>query len=253
MTISVDEDLWDRFLNDDDDEARKALIAHYVPLANKVAGWMKSSLPAHVDYDDVRSNAYLGLIDAVSRFEPGRGFKFETFATPRIKGAVLDFLRGQDWAPRSLRSKSSDIAVVEERLTAELHRAPTHEELAEALDWEVDEVARVVGRVSQVDLIYFDGPADGEDGPDDSFHRDIIQSAPSIDRYDFDELRQNLASAIEELPDKERIVFTLFYFEGASLSDIGFMFGVTESRIYQILTHGAQTVRSRLDLDLFKD
>lgn len=245
--------LWEEFSSTGDDSARAEIITNYVPLANKIADWMQSSLPAQVDRDDIRSSAYEGLIDAVNRFDPSKGFKFETFATPRIRGSVMDSLRGADWAPRSLRSKARELLNKTEELTGRLNREPTDHEIAEGLDWTVEEVrsvrsSHVRSQIHSMQENWDNPEVEHASETEDSSHSETDPSYSLDSEFDFDNLINNLSKAITALSPKERAVFTLFYYEDASLAEIGKLLNVTESRVCQILTQAALNCRSFLDL-----
>lgn len=247
-------DVWDRYVDDKTNMVlRDQIITHYVSLADRISDWMQGSLPAQVDRDDLRSSAYFGLIDAVDRFDPSKGFKFETFATPRIKGAVLDFLRGADWAPRSLRAKGREVLQKTEELTGTLHRDPTNAELAEGLGWTEEEVFSIRARHARSQVMSLHAADDSDDSGWDENFMEAVMTDSSMEytldsEFDFQGLQRSLSEAIYDLTPKERIVFTLFYYEDTSLAEIGKVLNVTESRVCQILTQAALNCKSRLDL-----
>lgn len=241
---------WERYSRTREQTDRDALITHYMGLVEKISGYVGSSLPSNVEQDDLTSSGYFGLIDAVERFDPSKGFKFETFASPRIRGAMLDHLRGADWAPRSLRARVREIKRKREELTSRLHREPRDEEIAKALGWDTEQVVDVNSKsvISHTWSLDIEDDS-GEGGDSGGTFVDIMTTGETADSsFDFEDLMISLEVAINELLPKERIVFTLFYYEGASLAEIGKIFNVTESRVCQILTQAALNCRSRLDL-----
>lgn len=241
---------WQRYSDTKNQADRDTLITHYMGLVDKISGYVGSSLPANVEQDDLKSSGYFGLIDAVERFEPSKGFKFETFASPRIRGAMLDHLRGVDWAPRSLRSRVREVKQKREELVSILHREPRDEEIAEALGWETEQVVDINSKSVISHTWSLDVEDDSTEGGESSgTFVDMMTTGETAESgFDFESLMNSLESAIMGLSVKERIVFTLFYYEGASLAEIGKVFNVTESRVCQILTQAALNCRSHLDL-----
>jgi RNA polymerase sigma factor for flagellar operon FliA len=241
------EELWARYKEDADREARDRLILHYSPLVKYVASRMLARLPDSVDHSDLVSYGVLGLIDALEKFDMGRGVKFETYAVPRVRGAILDELRSIDWVPRSVRAKARAADHAYSRLEHELRRSPTDEELAAELgisSGELDTLLRQTARagVLQLDEVLYGG------GQGERTLGDTIPDAgdgPQA-RIETAETRQILAKAIGKLPDRERTVLTLYYYEGLNLSEIGEILGVTESRACQIHTKAVQQLRIRL-------
>jgi RNA polymerase sigma factor for flagellar operon FliA len=238
------ESLWERFKLSAERESRDRLILHYAPLVKYVAGRIYSRLPNTVDQADLVSYGILGLIDAIEKFEPSRGIKFETYAVARIRGAILDELRSIDWVPRSVRSKARAADQAYSRLEASLSRTPTDAELAVELGMtsvELDTLLRQTARagVAQLDDVLYgsertlgDSLADSGDGPTVAL--------------EVAETRGLLSRSIALLPDRERTVLTLYYYEGLNLSEIGEILGVTESRACQIHTKAVARLRQRL-------
>jgi RNA polymerase sigma factor for flagellar operon FliA len=239
--------LWHAYKHDGDRRARDELIVHFSPLVRYVAGRVAVGLPPNVDRSDLISYGIFGLIDAIDRFEPERGFRFETYAVARIKGNMLDELRNLDWVPRSVRRKARTIERTWQQLEAELHRAPSDAELAEAMGLSLDDAQRDLSQIAFVNLVAFetcvagsgDGEAaltmgdvlaDGDDGP------------PAV--LELAETRRALAEAIDRLSERERTVVALYYHDGLTLAEIGEVLGVTESRACQI--HGKAVMRLRL-------
>jgi RNA polymerase sigma factor for flagellar operon FliA len=245
--VQTIEELWHEYKTDHDREIRDRLILHYSPLVKFVAGRVLSRLPSTLDGADLVSYGILGLIDAIEKFDVGRGLKFETYAVPRIRGAILDELRSIDWVPRSVRSKARAADQAYTKLEHRLKRSPTDDELAGEMgisSGELDDLMRQTTRASvlQLDEVLFTGQqgprtlgdtiADSGDGPGAGL--------------ELEETRRVVSRAIASLPDRERTVLTLYYYESLNLSEIGEILGVTESRACQIHTKAVHQLRHRL-------
>jgi RNA polymerase sigma factor for flagellar operon FliA len=246
MSQEAPAELWDGYHAARTREARDRLIIHYSPLVKYVAGRVAVGLPQNVEQADLVSYGIFGLIDAIEKFDPSRGFKFETYAISRIKGAILDELRSIDWVPRSVRAKGRAVERAFANLEARLKRSPTESELAAEMEMSEAQLQQVLGQLSLTGIAALDemlgdrGDAttlgdtipDRGDGPGALLERS--------------ELRGQLAEAIERMPEREKIVLTLYYFENLTLAQIGEVLGVTESRVSQIHTKSVLQLRSRL-------
>jgi RNA polymerase sigma factor for flagellar operon FliA len=242
-------DLWDRYVVDRAPELRDRLILHYAPLVKYVAGRVGSGLPAHVEQADLVSYGTFGLIDAITRFEPAREVKFESYAMSRIRGAIIDELRNTDWIPRSVRMKARQFERTVATLEAQLQRTPTDEEVAEAMDLDVEDVRKFLGQLSLVNVVALDELLTDEDGGGSPRLVDTLQDSSALDPQamaEHGEARQLLARAVEQLPEREKVVVSLYYFEGLTLADIGRVLGVTESRICQLHTKAVLHLRTKL-------
>jgi RNA polymerase sigma factor FliA len=241
--------LWHAHKREGQQSARDELILHYAPLVQVVAGRIASTAPSHVDRSDLVSYGVFGLIDAVERFEPDRGIRFETYAIARIKGHILDELRSFDWVPRSVRAKARAIDSALGLLQAELHRSPTDAELACALGMSDAELQRALSQVALVNLVTFDSALSAAvEGDRPLTVGDVLVAggdAPG-DQVELDETRRALADAIEALSDRERQVVSLYYFDGLTLAEIGSVLGVTESRACQIHSKVVAQLRRHL-------
>lgn len=226
--------------------ARDQLILHYAPLVKFVAGRVGSGLPSSVEQADLVSYGILGLIDAIAKFDPDRGFKFETYAIARIKGSMLDQLRATDWVPRSVRTKARTLEQAMAHLQAREHRPPTDEELAEELGVSEDQLRSMLGQVSMTGLVALDDLMGGrEDGS--TLADSLADRGPGpLAAYEVTEMREHLNASIRALPERERTVVGLYYYEGLTLSEIGQVLGVTESRVCQIHTKAVLSLRTRL-------
>ena len=209
---------------------RDQLIVHYAPVVKYVAGRVSVGLPRHVDEADLASYGSIGLIDAIERFEPARNIKFETYAVPRIKGAIIDELRSIDWVPRSVRAKARAVEQSYSKLEASLHRTPTDAEVAADIEMTDAEVFRGGDHSDRSTL--------GESLPD--------ATAGPMDTFEVKETKEALVKAVSEMGDREKTVLTLYYYEGLTLAEIGDILGVTESRVCQIHTKAVLQLRAKL-------
>ncbi len=241
-------DLWARFKTSGEPNAREGLILHYSSLVKFVAGRVGVGLPRNVDQADLVSYGIFGLIDAIDKFEPERGFKFETYAINRIKGAILDELRALDWVPRSVRARAREIERANTELEHRLQRSVSEEELAEHMAMPLDELQDSLAEIAQLGLVALDDLLRSGD-PDSASVGDLLAdprgTSPEA-AYQVEETKRVLADIINRLPDRERLVLTLYYYEGLTLSEIGDVLGVTESRVCQIHTKSVMSLRNRL-------
>jgi RNA polymerase sigma factor for flagellar operon FliA len=248
----VDDELgriWHAFKGEGEPEAREKLILHYAPLVKYVASRVATGLPASVEQSDLVSYGMFGLMDALQKFEPGRGNKFETYAIPRIKGAIIDELRAMDWVPRSVRFKQREIEKALADLEAMLKRQPTEKELAERLGVSLQELHEVVSQISFVSILALDETVNvGSDRGEQVSLIDTLadKGLDPTEGVESQETRGLLAAAINGLNEREKIVVTLYYFEGLTLAEIGEILGVTESRVCQIHTKAVGQLRLQL-------
>lgn len=242
--------LWKEYKGSGESGARDKLIIHYSPLVKYVAGRVATGLPASIEQADLVSYGIFGLIDAIEKFELGRGIKFETYAISRIKGAIIDELRAIDWVPRSVRFKAREIEKVLGRLENELRRTPTDEEVAAEMQMSIGELRNVYQQVSFVSLVALDElvSVGGEKGDKVSLLDTLADTSSEdpVTAFETEEMGQILAAAIGKLPERERTVVSLYYYEGLTLAQIGQILGVTESRVCQMHTKAVMQLRSRL-------
>ena len=243
-------DLWRRYKGSGDQGARERLVVAYSPLVKYVSGRMASGLPAHVDEADLISYGLVGLISAIERFELEREIKFETYAITRIKGAIIDELRSLDWVPRSVRSKARDIERANTKLEHKLQRAPTDEEMAEALDMSVEQFQEALLQISNSTIAALDELWTVSDSSGDQVSLlDTLTDENAPDPaavMDQTDLKDRVADAISRLPEREKLVVALYYYENLTLREIGEVLGVTESRISQLHTKAVLRLRSKL-------
>ena len=249
---SVDDELgghWHEFKSSGSPEAREKLILHYAPLVKYVASRVATGLPASVEQADLVSYGMFGLMDALTKFEPGRGNKFETYAIPRIKGAIIDELRAMDWVPRSVRFKAREIEKAHTDLEAMLKRQPSEKEMAERLGISLRELHDVVSQISFVSVLALDELVSvGTDRGEQVSLIDTLadKGVDPTTGLESQETRGLLAAAVNSLSEREKIVVTLYYFEGLTLAEIGEILGVTESRVCQIHTKAVGSLRGQL-------
>ena len=247
------EQLWQRY-NDDIEQSEQAsirdqLIVHYAPLVKYVASRVAIGLPQSVEQADLVSYGMFGLIDAIDKFEPDRGFKFETYAIARIKGAIMDELRSIDWVPRSVRAKVRAVEKTFTKLETRLGRAPTDEEVAKDLGWTESQFNAVLSQIGSVGVAALDEilSVGGERGESMTLGDTIADASHGpMGAFEVAEVRQMLGQAINSMPEREKIVLTLYYYENLTLAEIGRVMGVTESRVCQIHTKAVLQLRSRL-------
>ncbi len=231
---------WEAFHASQEVTAREWLVVHYASLVKFVAGRLAAGLPRTVDTGDLVSAGVFGLMNAIDRFDPNNGNTFETYAIPRIRGAILDGLRALDWVPRSVRSRSRSVQDAIATLEHELGRTPTDEEIAAELKISVEELEKwladiAAGSVGPLDHVAMDNaPADND------AH---LQPGRAMEEG---ELRDAMRAEISRLPEREQAILILYYEDGLTLSEIGEALGVTESRISQIHTKAVLQLRSRL-------
>lgn len=243
--------LWDQFVGARDQRSRDRLVLHYAPLVKYVAGRVGTGLPTHVDISDLVQSGIFGLVDAIEKFEPERGLRFETYAMQRIRGAILDDLRSQDWVPRVVRSRARDIERALERLGGRLHRTPTDCELATELDITVDELRDLYGKLQLTSVVALEDlvPASADARRPVDPLGDILPDDGAVDPVtvlvDRDNRRQ-LADAIAHLAERDRTIVSLYYFESLTLAEIGKVLGVTESRVSQLHTRAVLRLRAKL-------
>jgi RNA polymerase sigma factor for flagellar operon FliA len=241
--------LWADFKATASPQARERLILHYAPLVKYVASRVATGLPATVEQADLVSYGMFGLIDALEKFEPARGNKFETYAIPRIKGAIIDELRALHWVPRSVRFKPLGIEKAYSDLESMMKRAPSEKEVAARLGVTLKELHDVITQISFVSVLALDELLSvGSDRGEQVSLLDTLADRGSDVSMGLEgqETRGLLAAAINSLSEREKIVVTLYYFEGLTLAEIGEILGVTESRVCQIHTKAVNQLRLQL-------
>ncbi|VBB08068.1 rna polymerase sigma-70 [Lucifera butyrica] len=238
--------LWQEFTATRKAEIREKLIEHYLPLVKMVAGRIAIGLPQHVDKDDLISNGFFGLLDAVERFDLSRGIKFETYAVTRIRGSILDAIRAQDWVPATVRHKARQYQQTLSLLEHRLGRSATDEEIAVELGISVHEFYGFLTQLNATTLI-----------PLEEFTKTETPANVSMNPSQFiedEEIKRTLTRAIDKLPEKERLIVTLYYYEGLTLKEISLILKLSEARISQLHTKAVFRLRgalSRIKSSLF--
>lgn len=230
-------DFWRAYKKSGDLEARNRLVMRYSPLVKYVAGRIRPGLPNSVDMADLLSDGVLGLMDAIEKFDPERGLQFQTYAVARIRGAIIDGLRAGDWVPRSVRAKVRQVEEAQVTLEHRLGRTPEDHEVAAELGVSLTELQEIYGKAAYTGVAYLSDLGTSEDvGPATTHDLDLED----------EEMRSILVQAIRKLPERDQIIVTLYYFEGLTLSEIGEVLGVTESRVSQLHSRCAMTLRHKL-------
>jgi RNA polymerase sigma factor for flagellar operon FliA len=242
--------LWLEYRRTGDQAIRDRLILTYAPLVKYVAGRLGSGLPAHVDEQDLVSYGLLGLMGAIERYEPDRDVKFETYAIARIKGAIIDELRAMDWVPRSVRSRAREIERAIAELESKLGRAPNDEEIAKKVGITTEELEESLAEIARSSIAALDElwTVSGSGG-DQIALIDTIEDADAPDPQSTlsqTEMKEAIADAIARLPEREKLVVTLYYYEELTLREIGEVLGVTESRVSQLHTKAILRLKARL-------
>jgi RNA polymerase sigma factor FliA len=247
-------DLWRRYKEDGDERARERLVVAYSPLVKFIAGRMASGLPSHVEEGDLISYGLLGLIGAIERFDLEREIKFETFAVARIKGSIIDELRSLDWVPRSVRAKAREIEATQTKLEHELGRVPTDEEVANKLEMTLEDFQESLLQISNSTVVALDELWTVSDASGDQVSLlDTMKDPNAVDpakELGVSELKDRLAHAISRLPEREKLVIALYYYENLTLREIGEVLGVTESRVSQLHTKAVLRLKARLQSEV---
>lgn len=232
--------LWQSYKRHRNEDAREQLIKLYLPLVKIVVGRLVIGLPAHVDRDDLISAGVMGMLDALEKFDHQRGIKFETYATARVRGSILDFLRAQDWVPISVRQKAKKVEALLAELEQKLGRPPSDMDMATAMEITLEEYFTLLKEINGYSLFSLDEMA-GSVWIEDS----NVEASPS-NLAETAEIKATLAAAIDRLPEKERLVVALYYYEGLTLKEIGFTLGLSEGRISQLHTKAILRLRGAL-------
>lgn len=219
-------------------ETREKLIERYLPLVKLVASRIAISLPQYVDKDDLISNGFFGLLDAIEKFDPMRAIKFETYAVVRIRGSMLDAIRAQDWVPTSVRQKAKQYEQTVSQLENKLCRVATDNEIAQALNITLNELYTLLNQLNACTIV-----------PLEEFIKTETSSshlANPSEQIEVEEVKQALAKAIDKLPEKEKLVVTLYYYEGLTLKEISLIMKLSEARISQLHTKSIFRLRGAL-------
>jgi RNA polymerase sigma factor for flagellar operon FliA len=247
--VRSEDELWSRYRKSRDPAVRDYFVKQYTPLVKYVAGKVAVGMPHNVEFDDLVGFGVFGLFDAIDKFDPGKHVKFKTYAVARIRGAILDELRAIDWVPRSVRQKAREIEETIRKLESARGRAATDAEIAQALQMELKDFQELMQRIAGTSLLSLHEMwSSGEEG-DKIAIVDSIESPMSMNPdiiVEKEEMRRVIVEAIQELPEKEKKVLILYYYEDLTLKEIGQVLEVTESRVSQLHTKAIMRLRSKL-------
>jgi RNA polymerase sigma factor for flagellar operon FliA len=240
--------LWRAYRTTGDEALRERIVLTYAPLVKFVAGRLRSTMPAHIDEDELIANGLLGLLSAIDRYDPEREAKFETFAIQRIRGSIIDGLRAQDWVPRSVRARARLIERTMASLQRELGRVPSDGEVAGKLGVsleELDDYLEEIGRTTLVSLNeILHAPSENGDAAQDLIADELL--VPVEDEVENADRCEQIAEVISRLPEREQMIIALYYYDDLNLREIGEVLGVTESRVSQLHTKAILRLRSFL-------
>jgi RNA polymerase sigma factor for flagellar operon FliA len=245
----TEEGLWQEYRKTRDPKIREDFIKQYAPLVKYVAGKVAVGMPHNVEFDDLVGFGVFGLLDAIEKFEPDKNVKFKTYAVTRIRGAIFDELRSIDWVPRSVRQKTREVEEAIGSLEAQLGRTATDQEIASSMGLDEGEYLKILVKISGTSILSLSDVWFSGDENDKVSIGDSIESPSSLNPdviVERDEIRRVIIEAISELPDKEKKILVLYYFEDLTLKEIGQVLDVTESRVSQLHTKAILRLRSKL-------
>ena len=226
---------------------RSALIKQYQPLVRKLAHYMMAKLPPSVEVDDLIQVGLIGLADALSRYEAAQGVQFETFATQRIRGAMLDELRGNDWMSRGSRKSQKDIESTMRRLEHQLGRSPIESEIAAEMGLTLSDYQSLLSKVRGTQLVYLEDMARNNEDDDNFLDRHVADSdADPLNMLRDQRLRESLVAAIKGLPEREQYIMSMYYEQDMNLKEIAAVLDVTESRICQLHSQSIARLRAKM-------
>lgn len=244
-----EEKLWDRYIEKKEQKIRDYFVIKYAPLVKYVAGKVSMGMPQNIEFDDLVSYGVFGLIDAISKYDPSRGIKFKTYAMTRIRGAIFDELRSIDWIPRSIRQKAKQIEQVITELENKLGRTVEDDEIAKDLGISKDEFQTLLNKLSGTSMLSLNDIWYLGDENDELSILETLEAPPNMNPdilIEKEEIRDYIIDAIKKLPDKEKKVIVLYYYEDLTLKEIGDVLEVTESRVSQLHTKAIMRLRGRL-------
>ena len=245
-----EDELWKKYRKQQEPEIRDFFVKQYAPLVKYVAGKVAVGMPGSVEFDDLVGFGVFGLFDAIDKFDPTKHVKFKTYAVTRIRGAILDELRTIDWVPRSVRQKAREVEDTMRQLEANLGRPPTEEEIARGMGISLDDFQQLMVKVSGTSVLSLnDVWYSGEDNDRISI-AESIESPSSLNPdtiVEKDEMKRVIVDALKDLPEREKKVLVLYYYEDLTLKEIGEVLEVTESRISQLHTKAITRLRAKLN------
>jgi RNA polymerase sigma factor for flagellar operon FliA len=245
----TEEELWRQYRKSKDPRIRDHFVRQYAPLVKYVAGKVAVGMPHNVEFDDLVGFGVFGLFDAIEKFDPDKHVKFKTYAVTRIRGSIFDELRSIDWVPRSVRQKTREVEETIHSLEAQLGRAASDSEIARAMNMSIADFQNLVLRISGTSILSLNDVWYAGEDEDKISIGESVESPTSLNPdviVEKDEIKRVIIEAIHELPEKEKKVLVLYYYEDLTLKEIGHVLGVTESRISQLHTKAIMRLRSKL-------
>jgi len=230
-------------------ENREEVIIQYSPMIKYVANRIAMRLPPHIEVDDLISVGVLGLMDAITKYDSSRGAKFKTYAEFRVRGAILDELRSMDWVPRSIRQKASQVDKVVQGLQAKLRRTPEDEEVAKEMGLSLDQFHETLNETKSIPIFSLEDLGIAKESGDQQSLLDCLAGKADADpqtQVRLVELKEIIAKAIDALPEKERLMVSLYYYEELTMKEIGAVLDITESRVSQIHSKAVYRLRTKL-------
>ena len=230
-------------------ENREEVIIQYSPMIKYVANRIAMRLPPHIEVDDLISVGVLGLMDAITKYDSSRGAKFKTYAEFRVRGAILDELRSMDWVPRSIRQKASKVDKVVQGLQAKLRRTPEDEEVAQEMGLSLDQFHETLNETKSIPIFSLEDLGIAKESGDQQSLLDCLAGKADADpqtQVRLVELKEIIAKAIDALPEKERLMVSLYYYEELTMKEIGAVLDITESRVSQIHSKAVYRLRTKL-------
>jgi RNA polymerase sigma factor for flagellar operon FliA len=229
---------------------KEQIVLEHTPLIRYIVNRIAVRLPSHIDLDDLHNTGVIGLMDAIEKYDPEKNCKFKTYAEFRIKGAILDQLRSLDWVPRSVRQKGRRLERAYGEVEQRLGRAATEDEVADSLGLQLDKLQELVNQVRGISLVNLEEiRSGGQEGDRNGSYADVVEDVNAENPYStlkLQEMKQIVADTIATLPEKERLVISLYYYEDLNMKEIGNILGITESRVCQIHTKSVLRLRSKL-------
>ena len=230
-------------------ENREEVIIRYSPMIKYVANRIAMRLPPHIEVDDLISVGVLGLMDAISKYDSSRGAKFKTYAEFRVRGAILDELRAMDWVPRSIRQKASSVDKVVQSLQVKLSRSPEDEEVAKEMGISLDQFHDTLNETKSIPVFSLEDLGIAKESGEQQSLLDCLAGKADADpqtQIRLIELKEIIAKAIDALPEKERLMVSLYYYEELTMKEIGAVLEITESRVSQIHSKAVYRLRTKL-------
>lgn len=244
-----EQELWERYKKEQSADIREYFIVKYAPLTKYVAGKISNSLPNHVEFEDIVGYGVFGLLDAIDKYDPDKGVQFNTYAVNRIRGAIYDELRSIDWVPRSIRQKTRQVEETISDLEAKLGRSATNEEIAKSMGMTVADYDDLLLKISNSSIVSLTSTRYQSDTNDTTAVGDTLE-APNAYNPDViveqEEIKKIVIKAINELPEREKNVLIMYYYEDMTLKEIGKVLNVTESRVSQIHTSANIKLKAKL-------